>query len=198
MKDAVLFVPAGVKLAVLFVPAAVSVCVCVESADPEKVGVLIVPAGVPALTAAVDPLRVAAEAPDAEAVKSFTVVPLVASARVPAPCECVPSADPVKVGVLTVPAGVPALTALVVTELPVKVSAGTVPADPVKICAGTVPGVPLNTGVPIGQEIVSAGIVPGVPVKVGAATDPAGVKAAGAFVPAGVTLLDPPPVPTSP
>ena len=82
------------------------------------------PAGVPALTAAVDPDSVAAEAPEPDAVKSFTVVPLVASASVPAPWECVPMALPAKVGTpagheiagaLFVPAGVPALTALVVT-----------------------------------------------------------------------------------
>lgn len=150
------------------VPDAVKMCECVPSAEPVKVsagtvpadpvkvsagtvpplpakvgteaGHATVPAGVPAETAAVEPLNVAAETPDEDEVNSFTVLAEVASANVPAPWECVAIADPVNVGTLAghatlpdgvklavafvpagvkltvpfVPAGVPALTAEVV------------------------------------------------------------------------------------
>lgn len=156
-------------------PDAVNVCECVPSAEPVKVsagtvpadpvkvsagtvpplpakegteaGHATVPAGVPAETAAVDPLKVAADTPEPDDVKSFTPLPEVASASVPAPCECVAIAEPLNVGTLAghatvpdgvklavafvpagvkltvpfVPAGVPALTAEVVWfAVPVK------------------------------------------------------------------------------
>ena len=88
------------------------VCVCADPAplvtpEPVNVGVefvgtpaghATVPAGVPAVIACVDPLRVAAETPEAEAVNSFTPLPEVASASVPAVWECVARALPENVG----------------------------------------------------------------------------------------------------
>ena len=116
------------------------------------------PAGVPAVTAAVEPVKVAAETPEADEVNSFVPLPEVASASVPAPWLCVPSAEPVKVGTLAgqeiapsenappefVPAGVPPLTADVTCDaVPVKVGAATEPVRtacvPVKLGAETVP-----------------------------------------------------------
>jgi hypothetical protein len=67
------FVPEGVNETVPFVGT--------------PAGQATVPAGVPAETAAVDPLKVAADTPEAEDVNSLTVLPEVASASVPAPWE---------------------------------------------------------------------------------------------------------------
>ncbi len=78
------FVPAGVKEAVPLVPAGVKETVPFVGTPA---GQATVPAGVPAEIAAVDPLRVAADALRVETVKSFTPVPEVASASVPAPCK---------------------------------------------------------------------------------------------------------------
>lgn len=146
-------VPADpVKVGALFVPVAVVVWVWVPRALPVNVGVcaialatppvvlesapvvsaLIVPAGVPPLTA-LDvtefPVKVGA------ATVPAGVNDAVALVGTPAGHETT-CAGPVTVPF--VPAGVPALTALDVALDPVKVWAGTVPAFPVKDCAAAV------------------------------------------------------------
>jgi hypothetical protein len=117
-------VPCGVKFTVELVPVGVTVCVCPDSAEPVKVGVLTVPLGVPPLVpplvafwedvdTVMPPTVVAAAVPELLVV---ILVPVTATV-----CVCVPNALPVKVGVLMVPEGVPAPTLDVVSCDPVNV-----------------------------------------------------------------------------
>jgi hypothetical protein len=69
---------------------------------------------------------------------------------------------------------------------------------PVNVCEGTTPAFPTNVGTLAGHAIACAGTAAAEPVNTGGATVPTGVKAAVAFVPAGVTVFDPPVAPTSP
>ena len=140
---------------------------------PVNVGALTVPAGVPALTAAVEPDRVAADTPELEDVKSLTLDPDVASANVPAPWVWVARAEPVKVGALFVPAGVK----LAVPFVPagVKLAVPFVPAG-VKLLVPFVPaGVKLTVPfVPAGVKLLVPLVPAGVPAEV-AEIEPAGV-----------------------
>lgn len=95
-------------------------------------------------------------------------------------CVWVPSAEPLNVGVETVPVRVACV--------PVNVSAGTVPAEPVNVCAATVELLPVNVGLlfvgtPAGHALLPVAVVVCVcvlradPVNTGALTVPAGVLA---------------------
>lgn len=59
-------------------------------------------------------------------------------------------------------------------------------------------GLPVNTGTLAGHEIGAAGTTPALPVKSGDETVPIGVNEAVEFVPDGVIVSTPPPVPTLP
>lgn len=113
----------------LFVPLGVIVCECVPSAEPVNVGAETVPAGVPADFASDNSVAalvaLAVGAADIDSRAREVPVPKIEDASMPSwpvppavfwngsSWAWVPSAEPVNIGALFVPAGVPALTALV-------------------------------------------------------------------------------------
>lgn len=172
-----------VKLWALIVPAGVTVWLCVPSAEPVNVSAGTVPAPPLNVGTPAGQLKEAVGTPAGQAIVptgvKLTVEFVPAGVSV---CVCVAKADPVKVGALTVPAGVPALTdwlrataALVVLAVPVALTAVAARLVPVPKVATAIWRVVVVVGIWNGNSWACPDSA--LPVNVGAEFVPAGVPA---------------------